>query len=261
MLNSIYRFSDYLSYLLSARTRHGIHSPFVYAFNENVIQAKDKHAAFDHIETLRRQMIHSKTVIDFEDLGGGKKSGQRQISEIASNTARQAKYCRFLFHLLQKLQPNYSIELGTATGITALYQACALSPERPLHTIEGSAKLAEVAAFNASQIGLENKVVFHTGDFDTVLPQLLSQLPHIDYAYVDGNHRYEPTLRYFDMLAAKAHGGTVLVFDDINWSEEMKNAWAAIKNDARVTVTIDIFAFGIVFFRTGQEKEHFTIRY
>lgn len=261
MLNGIYRLSDYLTYLLTAKTRHGIHSPFVYGFTENVILSQDRHALFDLIETTRRKMIKSKTWIDYHDLGSGKRSGKRSLSEIASNTARQAKYGRLLYRLLMQLQPAYSIELGTATGITALYQACALSSERPLYTIEGSEKLSEIASFNAEQCGLSQNLVFFTGAFDNVLPQLLSMLPRVDYAYIDGNHSYEPTLRYFDMLKAKAHEGTVLVFDDINWSEEMKRAWAVIKNDPQVSVTIDIFAFGIVFLRQGQEKEHFTIRY
>lgn len=261
MLNSIYRFSDYLTYLLASKNRHSLHSPFVYSFNENVIHSEEKHPLFDLIETTRRKMIHSKTIIDFEDFGSGKKSGKRRLSEIASNTGRQAKYGRFLFHLLQGLKPEFSIELGTATGITALYQACALSPERPLHSIEGSQKLSEIAAYNAQQCGLENQLIFHVGNFDSVLPNLLQQMPRVDYAYIDGNHRYDPTLKYFDLLRAKTHPGTVLVFDDINYSEEMKNAWSAIKNDPLVSITIDLFAFGIVFFRPGQQKEHFTIRY
>jgi predicted O-methyltransferase YrrM len=86
-------------------------------------------------------------------------------------------------------------------------------------------------------------------------------MPRVDYAYIDGNHSFQPTLHYFDTLMPKLHPNSVLVFDDINWSEEMKNAWAVIKNHKNVSVSIDIFALGIVFFRQGQEKEHFTIRF
>lgn len=261
MLNGLYRTADYLSYLFTAKSRHGLHSPFIYSFYESVIQAEGRPAIADHIETVRKKMIQSPAVIDFTDLGSGKKTGPRKISEIASNTGRQSKYGRLLYRLLMWQKPYYALELGTATGMTALYMASALDPERPMHTIEGSASLSEVAAFNASQLGLQDQIVFHSGDFDSVLPGLLSQMPRVDFAYIDGNHRYEPTLRYFDMLASRAHPGSVLVFDDIWWSEEMKQAWSAIKKDPRVTVSIDIFAFGLVFFHKGQEKEHFTLRY
>jgi predicted O-methyltransferase YrrM len=261
MLKEIFRFSDYLHYLITASGRHGIHSPFVYDFNANVIHGKEVSPLFEHIETVRRKMIKSDVVIDFEDYGSGNKSGLRRLGELAANTARSAKYSRFLFRLVNAVKPQYAIELGTGTGITALYQAAALGPENPLHTIEGSARLSEIASFNAEQCGLSENIIFHSGTFESILPQLLNSIPRVDYAYIDGNHRYEPTLAYFDALFPKLHENSVLVFDDINWSEEMKNAWAAIKNHERVTVTVDIFNFGIVFFRQGQEKEHFTLRF
>jgi len=40
----------------------------------------------------------------------------------------------------------------------------------------------------------------------------------------------------------------------------MKSAWSEIKKHPKVTVTVDIFYWGIVFFRKEQEKEHFKIR-
>jgi hypothetical protein len=40
----------------------------------------------------------------------------------------------------------------------------------------------------------------------------------------------------------------------------MEEAWAIIKNHPKVTVTIDTFQWGLVFFIKEQEKEHFVIR-
>lgn len=261
MLNNLFRISDYLQYLITSSGRHGIHSPFVYQFNQEIIRGNAGSPGFEHIETIRRKMIKSDAQIDFVDYGTGKKNGWRALSELAANTAKNAKYSRLLYRLVKAVKPQYALELGTGTGITALYQALALNPETPLHTIEGSPKLSEVAQFNAEQCGLDQNIVFHAGTFESVLPDLLSNMPRVDYAYIDGNHSYQPTLHYFDMLMPKLHPNSVLVFDDINWSEEMKNAWAVIKNHKNVSVSIDIFALGIVFFRQGQEKEHFTIRF
>jgi predicted O-methyltransferase YrrM len=261
MLSSIYRITDYLAYLVTSKSRHGIHSPFVFDFYNNILLSKNKNAAFDIIEVLRRKMIHSKSTIDFVDFGGGKKTGNRQLSEIASSTAKEAKYGRVLYRLVQALKPQFAIELGTATGISTLYQACALSAEFPLHSIEASEPLSKIAQFNAEQADLKQNITFHTGKFETVLPQLLNNNAKLDYAFVDGNHQYTPTIQYFDMLIANAHTGTVFVFDDINWSEEMKHAWSTIKNDKRVSLTIDIFTLGFVFFMPRKEKEHFVLRY
>ena len=42
----------------------------------------------------------------------------------------------------------------------------------------------------------------------------------------------------------------------------MEEAWNEIKQHTSVTLTIDLFFIGIVFFRTEQKtKEHFTIRF
>jgi hypothetical protein len=40
----------------------------------------------------------------------------------------------------------------------------------------------------------------------------------------------------------------------------METAWEMIKKHPKVTVTIDTFQWGLVFFRREQHKEHFIIR-
>jgi predicted O-methyltransferase YrrM len=78
--------------------------------------------------------------------------------------------------------------------------------------------------------------------------------------YFDGNHSKEATLEYFELLLPTINNETVWIFDDIHWSPAMEAAWEVIKNHPKVTVTIDTFQWGIVFFRTEQPKEHFVIR-
>ncbi len=261
MLNEIYRSLDYLEYLLTANSRHGVHSPFVYKLVDEVIYGRKGHGAFDLIEQIRREMIDSPVRIEFEDYGSGNKSGLRKLSDIATATARQAKYGRLLFRLVDCFKPQYCIELGTATGITAMYQGAALGMEQHLFTIEGSSKLHEIAKYNIEKAGMNDRILGIHGEFGKTLPTLLNELPRVDFAYIDGNHSLEPTLEYFGLILSKCHSHSILVFDDINWSQEMKTAWINIKKHEAVTVTIDLFAFGIVFFRREQEKEHFKIRY
>jgi len=87
-------------------------------------------------------------------------------------------------------------------------------------------------------------------------------LSSVDFAFIDGNHRQEPTERYFKELLAKTNNDSILVFDDIHWSREMEDAWKTIKNNAAVTCSIDLFFIGIVLFRKEfKEKQHFAIRF
>lgn len=261
MLNELYRTFDYLEYLLVSDTRHGTHSPFVYKLLEEIFYVKNSHPAWDGIELIRKEMLQSKSRIELLDLGSGNRSGLRKLSEITHRTARGAKYGRLLHRLIARFQPQKCLELGTGTGITALYQASALQHGQVLHTIEGAPSLCEITTFNALRCGLSEQIQVHQGNFDHVLPALLQQLQQLDYAYIDGNHTFDATTRYFEQMLPYLHSQSVLVFDDIYWNEEMRNAWTFIKNHALVTVTIDIFAFGLVFFRPEQAKEHFKIRY
>ncbi len=261
ILNSFFRISDYIHYLITASSRHGVHSPFVYDFIETVLQQRVKPEQFHLIELSRKNMLRSSAKINFEDFGGGKNSGLRSLSSLAGNTARQAKYGQLLFKIIRRYNYQKCIELGTGTGITGLYQAMALQGEFPLLTIEGSKSLAEIARYNAKFCGLENRMQVVVGEFDHTLDKALSAIRPIDLAYIDGNHVKEPTIEYFETILPYCHNESMLIFDDINWTEGMKQAWHYIKNHPSVTVSIDLFNFGIVLFRKEQEKEHFTLRY
>jgi len=84
----------------------------------------------------------------------------------------------------------------------------------------------------------------------------------LDMVFVDGNHRKEPTLRYFEMLLPMIADTSLIVFDDVHWSVEMEEAWKQICDDQRVMLSVDLFFIGIVFFRTSfKVKQHFNIRH
>jgi predicted O-methyltransferase YrrM len=78
---------------------------------------------------------------------------------------------------------------------------------------------------------------------------------------VDGNHRKDATLNYFEWCLPKLSQNSIMIFDDIYWSKGMKEAWAQIKAHPEVSVSIDLFWIGLVFVRKGQVKEDFIIRY
>ena len=79
--------------------------------------------------------------------------------------------------------------------------------------------------------------------------------------FIDGNHKYEPALRYFNIIRKYAKEDTIIIFDDIHWSAEMESAWKMITADENVSVSIDVFRCGIVFFKKGIAKECFSVNY
>ena len=252
----------YVQYLLRAGNRHGLHSPFVYELYENVICNRSRFYNYHIAETLRAKMLADPTEITLTDLGAGSmllKGDKRKISSIASSAVKPAKYGQLLFRLVNHFQPSYILELGTCLGVTTVYLATAAKKSKVV-SIEGCPEVSILAHknFAAAKAGNIEHVI---GEFGKMLPSVVGNLPQLDFVYFDGNHRREPTLEYFRLCLEKANENSVFVIDDIHWSAGMEDAWKEIKQHPRVTVTIDLFHMGLVFFRNTQAKEHFILRY
>ena len=99
------------------------------------------------------------------------------------------------------------------------------------------------------------------GNIDqTLAPTLAALGAPVDFVFFDGNHRYAPTLQYFELCLAHRTDESVFVFDDIHWSPGMERAWEVIKAHPDVRLTVDLFHIGLVFFRKNQPKQHFSLR-
>ena len=178
---------------------------------------------------------------------------------MAINICTTPKFGNLMYRLINHFQPQTAIELGTALGIGSLYINSGLSSNARFITHEGCQNVLNVAKKNFNKAEKEIETV--RGNFDETLPETLETIDLLDFAYIDGNHTKSATLRYFNYCLDKINNKSVLVFDDIHWSEGMEEAWEEIKAHPRVTVTIDLFRIGIVFFHPEQAKEHFVIRY
>ncbi len=240
---------------------HGVHSPFVFEFITQVLNDKKKYPCYDSIENQRRSLLQNRTSIEVQDFGAGStrlKSTSRRIDQIAASSLKPKKYAQLLFRIVHYYQPDTILELGTSLGITTAYLASA-SPTARLITLEGAPAIAHPARQFFSEAGLQN-IQLMNGDFAGTLPQALSALPQVGLAFIDGNHRKEPTLQYFQQLLSHISEHSILIFDDIHWSAEMEAAWEEIKKEEAVTLTIDLFFIGIVFFRRDfKAKQHFSI--
>ncbi|HWB92669.1 MAG TPA: class I SAM-dependent methyltransferase, partial [Puia sp.] len=196
------------------------------------------------------------------DLGAGSVYGAsktRSIAAIARHAAKSPKLGQLLFRIARHYSPATILELGTSLGLSTAYLAAG-APEARVWTIEGAPAIADKARAGLGSLNIEAAVI--TGNFDTVLPELIPRIPPIELAFIDGNHRCEPTVRYFDAIFRNAASSSVLVFDDIHWSAEMETAWETIKNDARVYLTIDLFFIGLVILRDEfKVKQDFIIRF
>lgn len=242
---------------------HGVHSPFVYLFIKEVLNKKANHHKLDAIELYRKELLQNNEMVDVWDRGAGSRQSaksMRSVQQIAKVALKPKKYSLLLHKIATYYQPSVILEMGTSLGITTCYLAASNNNTKVV-TMEGAPSVASKAKNTFSRLGMSN-VEMIEGDFDETLPSYLKSIDQLGIAYVDGNHRYAPTINYFKQLLEKAGDQSIIIFDDIHWSKEMEKAWEEIKQDAQVTLTIDLFFIGLVFVRQAQkEKEHFVIRY
>jgi predicted O-methyltransferase YrrM len=260
-LYSLKRFLKY--YLFSSHKKgHGIHSPFVFNLVINVFRNKITPDIVCKIENIRKGMISDKQVIEVTDFGTGSKTNKgrlRRVSEIVRKSSVQKKYGELLAGLSKEFGRNSVIEFGTSLGISTMYMGEA-NLGATIYTMEGCPSISEIALKNFSEAGLTN-IRLHTGSFENVLPVLENLHIRPGLVYIDGNHRKSPTIEYFNRMAELSDKETVIVIDDIYSSREMGEAWREIKENKKVSFTIDIFRMGIVFFREGMTRSDYIIRY
>ena len=261
MIN-IHLAADYLKHWLTSKTRHGVHSPFVYHLIDEIIYDFHAKSDFLNIEPLRAKLLSDKRVLELTDLGAGSlvhNHKKRSVHRIARHALKSPKLAQLLYRLANHFSPANIVELGTCLGITTAYLAKAV-PSAKVISIEGCPQTAAVAAENLKELDIKNTQLL-VGNFDEILPGVINQLDYLDFVFIDGNHRKEATLNYFNWCMPKLSENGILIFDDIYWSKGMKEAWQEIKMHPQVTVTIDLFWIGLVFIRPGQVKENFKIRF
>ena len=255
----------YLNYYAKASDRkgHGMHSPFVFELISEVLNDDRSFYAYQSIERVREMLLYNKRILEIEDLGAGSKTGKnklRTVQSIAKSALKSKKYSQLLFRMADHYQSGTIVELGTSLGITTAYLAAANSNSSVI-TLEGSEAIANLAEENFAKLKLKN-IELVKGNFDDTLPTVLSSLPTVDLAFIDGNHRYQPTLNYFEQILVKSNHQSIIILDDIHWSREMEEAWQMIQQHSAVTMTIDLFFIGIVLLRDEFKiKQHFSVRF
>lgn len=249
---------SYLKFLYNSKNEHGVHSPFVFTLVTKCFYDKKKYAEYSILKNYRDSLLENKNTIDVTDFGAGSrvfKSNTRPISKIAETAGITKKRAEILFRITNYFQPKSILEIGTSLGLAT--SALALgNPKATITTLEGCPNTLNVAQKHFKEFGFKNNKSIIT-EFSNYLKNCTEPYQLI---YFDGNHSKKATLEYFELLLPTITNETVWIFDDIHWSQDMEEAWESIKDHPKVTVTIDTFQWGLVFFRKEQPKEHFVIR-
>ena len=151
------------------------------------------------------------------------------------------------------------IELGTGLGISTIYLAAGV-PKTPMLTIEGNHERANFAEGVIKRSGF-TEVKVHQEDMDRQLEALIPEIKGRFVAFVDGNHRFDPTIKYVRKLVKEAGEEAVIIMDDIYWSKEMNHAWKEVLSWPEIRVSIDLYHMGILLLRRDLHKANVKIKF
>ncbi len=262
-MNVLKYFFRFIKHYVNSNNFRHVHSPFVFDLCYNIIKGKTDKDKFKNIELLRLLLLHDTRQININSYGAGshfKNTGQfAKVKQIVRRTSMNTKLCRLLARIASKINPATVLELGTAAGFSTMYLATQCRNAK-IYTIEGSEQIYQLALENFQKLNLDNIIAINN-TFENSLEKVLNNIKQLDFVLFDGNHQKEATIDYFYKCLPFTHSNTLFVFDDIYWSKGMMQAWKIIQNHPDVSISIDLFYFGLVFIKNDMIKQHFDLRY
>lgn len=249
---------EYIKYLLQSKKRHGVHSPFIYDLTDKCFAASVNDSDIEIINEFNKINKNNHSEIEITDHGAGSKhmSNKRKVSQIFKNSSSNGKFGDLLYKLTSYYKPKNILELGTSLGTGTIRMSLG-NPESEITTIEGCPETAKVAESNFMKLGIKNVQLINS-TFEKYLSDLKCE-PY-DLIFIDGHHDGNALIHYLGKLEPYIHNDTIILLDDIRWSNDMYDAWKEIISREKYHVSIDFFRMGMILIREQQMKEHFSIR-
>ncbi len=255
----IHQYKNFIKFVRLSKNKHGVHSPFVYSLVTKCFNDKTKYPEYEILKKHRQALRQDTSLIEMKDFGQGSrvfKGNARKVTAVLKNAGMKKKRQKLLFRLAKYFQSENILELGTSLGLGTM--PLSVSNEfAAINTVEGCPNTLSKAQQYFEKFNLHN-IQIHEKLFKDFLSENADE--KYDLIFVDGDHNGERTLGYFNSLLKNTHNDSIIIFDDIYWSRDMTAAWQQIIVNEKVTVSIDTFRWGLVFFRKEQPKQHFIIR-
>lgn len=216
---------------------------------------------FKKLNQFRSDLFTDNRKISFEEIGS---TAEMTVAEVVSRAASPEIWTRFFYHLTKSNNINNVLEIGTNLGVSGQYFLKALEGKQNTKfvTLEGVKGLCDIAQQSFKYICAERKFELVHGLYDETLINISNKNIHFDLLFFDGNHRYDATLKYFELLKNNIAVRALVIFDDIHWSLGMRKAWQEIIAQKGVVFSINFFKLGMIVFDSKQShptKDHFQL--
>ncbi|MDC0278440.1 class I SAM-dependent methyltransferase, partial [Akkermansiaceae bacterium] len=111
-------------------------------------------------------------------------------------------------------------------------------------------EIARESVRSQSNVNVVNRL------FDDALDIEIAALGQtVDVAYIDGHHEKVATIHYFNRLLKSLTKGSVVLFDDISWSQDMRDGWDLLSKRIEFAHAIDLGAIGVCVMKTNEQAD------
>jgi len=249
MLNAFLEISDYISYYLAGTSRHGLHSPFVYTFADQVLYQSSS-MNFEMIEHQRMLMLQSKS-----------KLNHTTLSKFTSKFTLDAKYGKLLQRMVEFYKPKHILELGLNTGIESNYLLSnSIIQDLPILSYNFQLTTNKLDKIK-EHTNTEFANFYESMLFENYYTNELENQTYFDLCLIHGQPDADEFWNFYDKYKSKLHTHSMVIFTNIRLTNDHYINWQQITNLSEVTACIELFKMGIVFFRTEQQKQKFILRY
>ena len=231
---------------LFCRKGFGVHSPFVYDLITNVIEETSDFYAYHDIAIARLQLLQNKSFIQY-------KSKRLTVKNVLKRYGITTKEGKFLFRLTNHYKPHTILSVGSSMGLAPLCLTRYNSTVQCI-TLEYEQDLAEIA--NQILCKEQNSALsIKTGVYHELLPESIVQLQRIDCVFIEKDVGVNDWDTVFQQCEPFIHESTFFVLAGIRSSTEKQYYWTQFHQHPSVTVAIDLFDMGLLFFQPKPHKQ------
>jgi predicted O-methyltransferase YrrM len=219
------------------------------------IQKPPEKERFYLLNEYRNELKKNNDQVSFDEIGSAQ---HFSVAEVSKKAGSPEIWTVLYYYLSLNNNIKNILEIGTNLGVSGQYFIAALEGKinSKFISIEGVKKLCEIAETHFSKISQQVEFEVKHGLYDDVLEEVCLSNTQFDLIFIDGNHNYEATIKYFEMLKNNYSKNAILIFDDIHWSPKMTKAWKEIIVDPTVLLSVDLFKLGIVIVGADASSNH-----
>lgn len=242
---------------LRYRKGFGVHSPFVFNLITKVIEERRPYYRFYDIELERRKLLYREQQLTYPDRQKKNKLRTGTVSDIVGREAISKKHGALLFRLTNYFKSKYILQLGPNMGISTLYLT-SYAPDVTCIALENVPPFAIIAE-ELFKKQARHPIDLRIGDYKDLLPLALKDLPRLDFAFFNTLYEQHNNLYLFEEAVKYINTDTVFVFEGIRANVQMKSFWREVCGHPAVTVTVDLYSLGVIFFNPKLHKRNYIV--